>query len=346
VSPTPPDRTGRRRAWRRLWTAAVLTAGIASVAGCGSQADRASTVAQPVAPPDLPRTSVPRSHAVEPRAGDTGPTKDKTPLALSAGPAVDREAVHREDRILSAADRTSFERLGAALGGQHGLAVSALGSNQPVERVGTVRSAVAWSTGKVPVAMAVIAAGQAQAEQQDLTRAITASDNAAATRLWSGLGGGATAAQAATEQLRQAGDQRTQVEHRSLRAGYTPFGQTRWALVDQARFTAGLGCSSAGPEVLRLMNQVVAGQRWGLGAIGVDARFKGGWGPGSEPGVPGGYLDRQMGVITIDGKSLAVAIASRPQDGSHETGTRDLTAIARWLAAHANVSTVEAEPSC
>jgi hypothetical protein len=324
----------------------VLAAGIASVAGCGSPADQASTVAQPVAPPELPRTNVPASHAVEPRAGATTRRKDRAPVAQSARQRVDRRAAPEENRLLSAADRASFERLAASLGGDHGLAVSALGIDQRVERVGTLRSAVAWSTGKVPVAMAVIAAGQEQAEQQDLTRAITASDNAAATRLWSALGGGATAADAATAQLREAGDQRTQVEDRSLRAGYTPFGQTRWALVDQARFTAGLGCRSTGAEVRRLMSQVVAGQRWGLGSAGVDAQFKGGWGPGSEPGVPGGYLDRQMGVITIDGKPIAVSIASRPQDGSHETGTRDLTAIARWLVAHANVDSVDVEPSC
>jgi hypothetical protein len=39
-----------------------------------------------------------------------------------------------------------------------------------------------------------------------------------------------------------------------------------------------------------------------------------------------------MGVLTIDHKPVAIAIASEPADGSHETATRDLTAVAQWAA--------------
>jgi hypothetical protein len=195
--------------------------------------------------------------------------------------------------------------------------------------------------------MAVMAGGGAQAQQDTLRRAITASDNASAERLWSSLGGGQTAAAAADEQLRAAGDSHTQIEYRSLRgAGYTPFGQTNWALSDQVRFTAGLPCSQPGLQALGLMNDVVAGQRWGLGAAGVEVQLKGGWGPGSQPGVSGGYLDRQMGVMVIHGKPLAVTIAAQPADGSHGTGTRNLTAIARWVVAHADVSRLPGLPDC
>jgi hypothetical protein len=300
-----------------------------------------------VAPPNLNNTSVPRSHAVEPRAGDAGQAaSDAPPGEGKRERAADRRPGTEKDRILSATDRASFQRLAASLGGQSGLAVSELGLGRRVERAGSLRAGVAWSTSKVPLAMAAIAAGGAASEQTDLTRAITASDNAAATRLWTKLGGGATAAAAVNEQLRQAGDQHTEMEYRALRAGYTPFGQTRWALVDQTRFTAGLACVAAGSEVLGLMNKVVPAQRWGLGSADVDTQLKGGWGPGSAPGVTGGYLDRQMGVVTIGGRPIAVAIASRPRDGSHETGMRNLTTIARWLVAHANSSAVRAVPRC
>jgi hypothetical protein len=129
--------------------------------------------------------------------------------------------------------------------------------------------------------MAAIAAGVAQS--QDLTQAITASDNAAAERLWSALGAGASAAEASTAQLRDAGDPRTQIQAQRLRAGYTAFGQTQWALTDQVRFVGGMACVAAGQPVLELMNQVVAGQRWGLGATGKLAQFKAGWGPVSRP---------------------------------------------------------------
>jgi hypothetical protein len=307
--------------------AAVLTGALAgALAGCGGGQDPApDAVAQAVAPKPLPSAT-------------------RTASAASA-PA--RAPAKKQTTILSAADRASFGQLDAVLGGEQGLAVSGLGRGRPVERVGSLRTGVAWSTSKVPIAMAVLDAGMGDAERGDLTAAITASDNAAATRLWTALGGGAAAAQAADAQLAQAGDRRTRIESRDLAGpSYTPFGQTTWALSDQARFSAGMSCTGAGPQVLGLMGQVIAGQRWGLGAAGVAAELKGGWGPGTAPGATGGYLDRQMGVITLHGKPLAVAIASRPGDGSHGTGTRDLTRIARWLVAHADTRSVPARARC
>jgi hypothetical protein len=99
------------------------------------------------------------------------------------------------------------------------VAVSTLGIGQAVWRAGALSTGVAWSTGKVPVAMAALDAGVGA--QSDLSRAITASDNSAGERLWSALGAGARAAAAATAQLRAAGDEHTVIEGRRLRAGYT-----------------------------------------------------------------------------------------------------------------------------
>ena len=368
MRPTAPDRDGRRAAARRLLATAAVAALSVVVAGCGGSGESASTVAKAVAPaalPDTTSTAASRSpQVVEPPAGGSA-----APVDTSGGPEVDTSADAQAQEqggdagqgstasvstsggasggIFSSADRQSFARLAGSLSGQQGLAVSPLGLDRRVERIGTIRTAVAWSTSKVPVAMAVIAGGGQSAQQANLRQAITASDNAAAERLWSSLGGGQSAAAAANQQLRDAGDTHTSVEYRALRgAGYTPFGQTNWALTDQARFTAGLACSDAGTQVLGLMGQVVAGQRWGLGSAGVDAQLKGGWGPGSTPGAGGGYLDRQMGVLTIHGKPLAVTVATRPADGSHETGTRNLTAIARWVVGHADTSRLPATPDC
>ena len=94
------------------------------------------------------------------------------------------------------------------------------------------------------------------------------------------------------------------------------------------------------------MRRVVPAQRWGLGAVGRRAAFKGGWGPGSAPGQPGTYLDRQIGTLRIDGRTVAVAIASRPANGSHWTGTANLTALARWLVSHVDVRAVPSTRSC
>jgi hypothetical protein len=363
----PRRRTTRRAlAWRARAVVALAAAG-ALLAGCGeTRDDGSSTIAQATAAAAPHRATttargagdgVPASHAVEPVVGEDSPAINTTTTPAAGGgddgAARDRPVRRSAPRpaaptsILSAGDRAGFAALAARLGGTSGVAVSGLGLGRRVERAGALQDAIAWSTAKVPIAMAVIASGAGGAQRGDLAGAITASDNAAALRLWSSLGGGAAAAGAADAQLREAGDARTQIESRSLRgAGYTPFGQTAWPLADQARFTAGLACTSAGPDVLGLMDHVVAGQRWGLGAAGVRAQFKGGWGPGSQPGAPGAYLDRQMGVLTIRGRPLAVAIATEPADGSHETGTRNLTAIARWVVANAGVTRLPTRPAC
>ena len=322
------------RTVRGLLVAALLTLASASVVSCGGNGEsREAAVAVAEKPPPLP------AHTA---ASGSDPA-DGAGQAVTATPGEQRAA---STAILSSADKAGFERLAASLG-VSGLAVSGVGRGQKVEQAGQLRHGVAWSTAKVPIAMAVIAAGGSQAHAQDLTQAITASDNAAAMRLWAALGGGATAAAAADAQLRGAGDRVTRIQSRAL-AGpqFTPFGQTDWSLANQTRFTAGLSCSDAGRQVLSLMGQVVPGQRWGLGRAGAGAAFKGGWGPGSDPGASGGYLDRQMGVINVGRRPVAVAIATRPGDGSHASGTRNLTAITRWLRTHANARNLPSRPRC
>ena len=88
---------------------------------------------------------------------------------------------------------------------------------------------------------------------------------------------------------------------------------------------------SSGEYVLELMGQISPDQAWGLGTTGTTARFKGGWGPGTD----GRYLVRQMGVIDVDGRPVVAAIAAVADDGSFESGTRMLGEIAIWLTQHA-----------
>jgi hypothetical protein len=234
-------------------------------------------------------------------------------------------------RILSTADRARFRQLAAQLPGREGVAVSAVGRGREVQRLGTLRTATAWSTAKIPVAMAATMADVGN--PRDVRKAITASDNAAAERLWAALGGGRRAGKAATAQLRAAGDPRTEVQSVRVRPGYTPFGQTIWALTDQTRFAAGMACLRAGRRILRLMGHVVGEQRWGLGSVGRTAKLKGGWGPYRS----GRYLVRQMAVVELSkGRAIAVTAATIPANGGFDKGRRTLTRIARWLVAHAD----------
>lgn len=243
---------------------------------------------------------------------------------------------------LTAADRASFAKLAASLPGRQGIAVSGLGLGQQVYRAGDFTSGVAWSTSKVPVAMAAISAGTANSS--DLRAAITSSDNAAAERLFASLGSPSAAAAKATAQLRAAGDGRTTVQSQRLRSGYTAFGQTSWALTDQARFAAGMRCTGPGRKVAGLMRQTVSGQRWGIGTLGASAALKGGWGPGITAGQADGWLDRQLGIATIGGKPVAIAIATT--GGSHESATPTLTRLAQWARSNVGTTGLPATPSC
>ena len=119
----------------------------------------------------------PRGRGSSSRDGDmqcphAPPARDRLPAR--ARPRVRRAArgcrAGRAGRILSTADRASFARLASSLRGAEGLAVSGVGRGQTVERVGSLRSAIAWSTSKVPVAMAVLAAGQGDAHASDSRR--------------------------------------------------------------------------------------------------------------------------------------------------------------------------------
>lgn len=256
-----------------------------------------------------------------------------------SGAGADRRGASVSDGagLLSAADRASFAALERSLGGSSGVVVSRAGRGRPQDAVGTLRTGVAWSTIKVPIAVAVRRAGR---DFAPASAAITASDNAAAERLWASLGPPASAGRRVEATLRAAGDRATQVQTQRVRAGFTAFGQTRWSLAAQARFTAGLPCIDGGAEVLGLMGEVVAGQRWGLGSTGPTARFKGGWGPGTQ----GGYLVRQLGLLELSpSRPLAVAVAT--QQGSFERGTAALTRIARWVERTVDADRVR-PPAC
>jgi hypothetical protein len=331
----------------------VLTA--LAAGGCGTQepeapsAEELAARAKEVAATNRAEQVV---EAAERRKGEIARLETQVRRAKRERAAVDAQssrstgaaATASRGALLSRADRSSFRRLEAQLGGRSGVAVAEVGLGQPVSTAGSFQSAVAWSTSKVPVAMAAIAAGST--DTAALARAITASDNAAAETLWSGLGGGDQAASAADAQLRAGGDETTRIEASVVRPGFTAFGQTSWALEDQTAFTAGMECTAPGRKVLALMARTIPAQRWGLGATRWSASIKGGWGPGDTPGQAGGYIDRQMGLLESGGRKLAVTIMTQPSTGTHEAGTASLTKIARWVVSHVDRRSLAGSTRC
>jgi hypothetical protein len=240
------------------------------------------------------------------------------------------------------AETSSFERLAAGLGGEVGAVIGAPGSSSAAN-FGTLQSGSAWSTSKVPIALKVLEdaggpSGLSSAQAEEMRSALTLSDNEAAAALFSDLershGGLAGASAAVTEVLREGGDETTQISTQG-RGEFSTYGQTEWSLANQQRFMSSLaaGCvgdSESSQYVLDLMGEV-SSDAWGLGSAGLPARWKGGWGPG----VDGGYLVRQMGILYVGDKEAVVTLAALPANGQFATGESMATGVAQWLANHA-----------
>ena len=209
-----------------------------------------------------------------------------------------------------------------------GIALSPVGSALPQVRFGTWDAGPAWSTMKVPVAMAALRAPGSAGVTPEMISAITQSDNAAAEAMWAGLGDPATAAAKVDAVLRDAGDD-TLVQAERVRPEFSAFGQTTWSLINQSRFLAAAACDRRNAPVFEFMGRISPDQRWGVGGIS-GAQFKSGWGPAED----GAYLVRQMALIHTPGGTTAVAIAAEPASGSYDDGIANLSEVARWLTAH------------
>ena len=227
-----------------------------------------------------------------------------------------------------------FAELAADLNAQVGLVVRAVGNgSEPVIVDGGWSTGAAWSTIKVPLAIAAHREKDPPEVTDAMRAAVTQSDNEAAESIWQSLGDPPMAALKVQEILRQTGDSITVVESQRVRPEFTAFGQTEWALADQAQFLSYAVCDFADNPIMSLLSQIEAGQRWGLGTI-EGAQFKGGWGPSLD----GAYLIRQIGVVpTQDGGSTVVAVGVLPASGAFYDGTQVLTRIANWLDEHADL---------
>lgn len=223
----------------------------------------------------------------------------------------------------------AYKRELGALSSRSGVAIVPLGGGTPIV-LGSQTSGVAWSTIKVPIAVAAAELRGWRAIEAQARAAITRSDNDAARTLWASLGSGRTAAGRVEAVLAAAGDPATRVQHKVVRAGYTSFGQTPWALSAQARVMGGLACRPSAARVVDLMTHVVPAQRWGLGRWR-SAPIKGGWGPLA---TGRGYLVRQMGVVPVKGGHAAVALLVKAPRG-FDAGVADADRIAAWVAKHA-----------
>lgn len=303
---------------------AVAALGMAGglVAGCGERSDPQARVANA---PD-------RSGQIMDLKRRVARLKEKRQrVAARRKQAAQAEAAHP----------TGLASLVAGLAGRVGLAVSGPGGPGAVLSAGSLSTGPAWSTIKVPIAERVLEdsggpSGIDGTTRARITAAVTQSDNAAAAELFSRLeathGGLTGASEAVGQMLRAAGDETTVVSTRG-RDGFSTYGQTEWSLADQNRYMAALsgGCVSDAATRKYLLGQMSAvggSDTYGLGAIGLPARWKGGWGPGTD----GRYLVRQTGVLDAGGGPVVVSMAAIPDDGSFESGQAILNELASRIA--------------
>jgi hypothetical protein len=217
---------------------------------------------------------------------------------------------------------SSFHELSAAVPATVGIAIDSAWHG-PALSVGTWSTGAAWSTIKVPLAIAAVRAGSGGPDL--VAKTIADSDNAAAEELWSRLGNPADAAQHVQAVIN---DPTTVVESRRLRPEYTAFGQTQWSLVRQAHFAALLPQIPDASGIIDLMHNLCPDHCWGLATKGFAA--KGGWGPG----IAERYLVRQFGIVPVQGGHVGVALAADAHDGEFKTGVDVVNGLADWLVEH------------
>lgn len=312
-----PTRTApRRTAPKRMALSGLLVAGALCLSACG-QGEQETESEPGIAKQETSRPAEsaadtkdsPRDAAAQDEAAPADAQSDAAKAAEDGGSAVVGDLQRELDRI-------------AANYGNVGIAVS---DGTTTIAAGRTAPETAWSTSKVPVLIAAHRAGLIGPDV--VTSAITYSNNAAAQSAWDALGGGAQAAQAAQQVLAEAGDTTTQVQSQVTRPEFSAFGQTQWSVGDQAAFMAKLRCVNGAEPILTAMSTPDPAQSYGLRNL-EGAALKGGWGPD----IAGGYDVRQMGLATIGGREVAVALIASAPDGQYASAQPLLSGMALDLS--------------
>lgn len=213
-------------------------------------------------------------------------------------------------------------RVSAELETEVGIAVY---DAEGMQQAGTLLSGAAWSSIKVPLALAAIRNDEATIPL--MQAAIERSDNDAATMLWASLGDDPTARAKVEEVLREAGDEATVVDGDHFEENSRGFGDTEWLPAAQAKFASRMRCMENSEPLLESMGNIDEEHRYGLGQV-AGTTYKGGWGPDENTGE---YLVRQFGLLPVEGGEVGVAILVKPEDGTYETGQLALTRLAEAL---------------
>lgn len=299
-------RVGSRRGLLAAVVTIVVVGGVSVLALCFTGRSHSSVDA-----PSPPSTSSSATSMSPSPGASSSPTSTQAPASSWQAPAVaDVSAV-----VADVADQHDVQ-----------LSVAWYDPTAGVQHTGELRDVPAWSTVKVPLALAVIDQGNGAVYRDDIAAAVRSSDNESASTLWRSLGNDNNARAAAlTDVLRRSGDTSTSVPSTQLHPPYSVFGQTTWRVTDQVTFVMSLPQLPAASPVVDDMALIDASQRWGLGRLR-EATFKGGWGPT----VAGDYTVRQFGwFVGTHGQRIPIAMAV--QAPTFEAGVSALDELATAL---------------
>lgn len=129
-------------------------------------------------------------------SGCSSPTRNEPDVVVIetiTAPAVPAPAASPDAAGAAVGGLDQFDAFAQQLAARMGLVIVPVGGGQALTG-GDYMSDVAWSTIKVPLAMATLAADPAQVG--NATAALTVSDNFAAQAMWDSLGSGVAAATA------------------------------------------------------------------------------------------------------------------------------------------------------
>ncbi|MBC7302905.1 MAG: hypothetical protein H5T78_18400 [Nocardia sp.] len=262
----------------------------------------------------------------------TSCTTPGTPTAVSAPTvAVNSDDAWHPGLSIGLPDSLAaeFTLLQSTLPGQVGMALMPVGGGR-MTIYGDWTTGIAWSTMKIPLAVAALRHDPDQSIFEMVQAAITVSDNDAAAGLWESLGDAPEAADAVQQVLDEAGNAATGKTASRTELDSTSFGGTEWSLANQVRFASRLPCLPNSEVVTSLMGEITEDQGWGLGLLD-DTEFKGGWGPDDITGI---YTVRQFGLVPIGSGQLAIALAAQADSGSFDDTTALLDRMALLLSRH------------
>ncbi|MCS5480835.1 hypothetical protein NYP18_14415 [Corynebacterium sp. YIM 101645] len=202
-------------------------------------------------------------------------------------------------------------------GGRIGIAVA---TGDGVVRAGLSGHSWAWSTIKVPVALAADARGLA--EEELVQASISQSDNDAAYLLSLLID-----------------NDHDGLPHVPELAEWP--GETEWSLSEQAQFAAGLPCTDTVGTTYGAMGEIVDWQQVGLSQI-PGARFKAGWGQDTDTV----YTLRQLGTAPVDTGVVGLAVITHPDDGTHATAEEILDEVGLGLRELIDARSISPAVSC